>query len=265
MSIIYQGDIFTDNGYTPISIEMSFDSLVVLRSYKWKDGIYDGHYFIKIINQISNKELNILSTPDIKFYNEDKNMCVTSTEWCNIYNKKENGKFEYSKQFCIKPSRDFVISPNGKYIITSGPVIWDIETLDSIQLHADPELGDMDYLDISSDGKLLAAISEEGRIVVWDIEKYITDVEENPIIAHKEMISIFPNPASDYIEINFERCPTSPRCRTSEKIEIYNVLGECVLTIPETQTPNPRVDVSDLPVGMYYVRIGGFVGRFVKI
>jgi hypothetical protein len=80
---------------------------------------------------------------------------------------------------------------------------------------------------------------------------------------------IVPNPAGDFIEINFERCPTSPRCRTSNKIEIYNVLGECVKTVQipssQTQAPSPqKVDVSDLPPGVHFVRIGNFVRMFVR-
>jgi hypothetical protein len=263
-SIIYNGDLYTSNGYTPYGIEMSYDSLCIVISVK-NDGVSDD-FRNYLFNFITQKEIiNSSSSGTCKFYKDE--ILFSSGDYGIHLSRAKKDPYNWWgtwKKISV-PLKDFVITPNGKYIITSGPVIWDIETLDSIQLHADPELGDMDYLDISSDGKLLAAISEEGRIVVWDIEKYVTDVEENPIIANKEIISIFPNPASDYIEINFERCPTSPRCRTSERIEIYNVLGECVITIPETQTPNPRVDVSDLPVGIYFVRIGGFVGRFVKI
>jgi hypothetical protein len=75
---------------------------------------------------------------------------------------------------------------------------------------------------------------------------------------------IVPNPAGDFIEINFERCPTSPRCRTSNKIEIYNVLGECVKTVTiHSLTASHRMNTEDLPPGVYFVRIGEFVGMFV--
>ena len=83
----------------------------------------------------------------------------------------------------------------------------------------------------------------------------------------RDLIQISPNPANEYIKINFERCPTSVRCRTSEIIEIYNVLGERVKSpIPNTLNPNPqfRVDISDLPDGVYFVRIDNFFKSFVK-
>jgi hypothetical protein len=94
-----------------------------------------------------------------------------------------------------------------------------------------------------------------------------TDVsEENQL---NNNIYVYPNPASEYIEINFERCPTSVRCRTSEKIVIYNVLGECVKSYPTPALPASeegvrRLDVSDLPVGFYFLRYGNYVKAFVK-
>jgi photosystem II stability/assembly factor-like uncharacterized protein len=92
-----------------------------------------------------------------------------------------------------------------------------------------------------------------------------TAVEDNLITNYQLLIT--PNPAEEYIEINFERCPTSVRCRTSEKIEIYNVLGECIKTvpIPSPQAPNPqKVDISELPAGFYIVRIENNFGKFIK-
>ena len=97
---------------------------------------------------------------------------------------------------------------------------------------------------------------------VWEINNVSEYTELDYSTIH-----IYPNPANEYIEINFERCPTSARCRTSGIIEIYNVLGEKVKSpIPNTLNPNPkfRVDVSDLPDGVYFVRFGEFVGRFLK-
>jgi hypothetical protein len=102
-----------------------------------------------------------------------------------------------------------------------------------------------------------------------------TSVVEDNVITNDELL-ITPNPAGDYIEINFERCPTSVRCRTSEKFVIYNVLGECIKTFPnpspQTLSPNPttpapspqKVNIDDLPAGVYFVRVGNLVRMFVK-
>jgi hypothetical protein len=84
------------------------------------------------------------------------------------------------------------------------------------------------------------------------------------------VFEIIPNPAGDYIEINFERFPTFVRCRTTEKIIVYNVLGECV----KSPQPQPfsqsekgviKVDVSDMPPGVYYLIVGNEIKMFVKL
>gem|GEM_PF-3200999 len=58
-------------------------------------------------------------------------------------------------------------------------------------------------------------------------------------------------------------------------IQIFNLLGECVLSVAQMfpsvdsgQTGMSdllRVDVSGLPAGVYFVRAGDWVGRFLKI
>ncbi len=78
-----------------------------------------------------------------------------------------------------------------------------------------------------------------------------------------------PNPASDYIEINIERCATLLKCSTSE-IKIYNTYGECVMTTPSLQdTPleigNIRIDISHLQAGVYYIKMGNYSEKFVVL
>ncbi len=71
-----------------------------------------------------------------------------------------------------------------------------------------------------------------------------------------EVGSVYPNPASDYIIIS------SPSIKRGlggvlEEIRIYDVFGNCDLTV-ETQNfvSLQRIDVSALPAGVYFVRIG---------
>jgi len=79
-------------------------------------------------------------------------------------------------------------------------------------------------------------------------------------------ISISPNPASDYIEINLERWSPSSGWTPSE-IQIYNSLGECVINyeLRITNYEKERIDISSLPPGMYYLKIGYFINKFVKM
>jgi len=80
----------------------------------------------------------------------------------------------------------------------------------------------------------------------------------------ESLFQILPNPASEFIEINVCRGEvTSPLL---SKIKIYNSLGQCVmksfLPSPIGEGQGVRLDVSALPVGMYFVRIGTQLQKF---
>jgi hypothetical protein len=60
-------------------------------------------------------------------------------------------------------------------------------------------------------------------------------------------ISIFPNPAGDFIKISSDR-PIS--C-----IEISDATGQVFLTTHPDNPTEPEIDISKLRVGMYYVKI----------
>ncbi len=80
-------------------------------------------------------------------------------------------------------------------------------------------------------------------------------------------ISIYPNPASEYIEISVDINPTvNRRVDEGSEIKIYNTLGECVMTVETRHAVSlRRVDVSLLPKGVYYIRIGNQTQMFVKV
>jgi len=90
----------------------------------------------------------------------------------------------------------------------------------------------------------------------------------------KDNFSISPNPPREYIEITGLKKGLQPLVSEHE-FKIYNLLGECVLSVAQTfpsvdsgQTGMSdllRIDVSGLPAGVYFVRVGEWVGRFVKI
>lgn len=75
-------------------------------------------------------------------------------------------------------------------------------------------------------------------------------------------VNISPNPASDYIEINLNN-ESSPIA--SEKVRIFDILGVEVMNIGTgLDLPTQRIDVSHLPAGVYFVRYGDRVEKFVK-
>jgi len=97
-----------------------------------------------------------------------------------------------------------------------------------------------------------------------DIISSYTSINETEI--NNELNLIYPNPASDFIEISHKRCPTSARCRTSEDIYIYNSYGEKVFAEQIfLTTSKQRIDIKILPTGVYYLKLGNIFERFVVV
>jgi WD40 repeat protein len=90
-----------------------------------------------------------------------------------------------------------------------------------------------------------------------------TDVENAGNIS--DGLLIYPNPARDYIEINLERCATLGKCGTSGQMQIFNTLGEIVLRVERSPSPVQKIDISKLSPGIYFIKIGNRVEKFVKM
>ncbi len=116
------------------------------------------------------------------------------------------------------------------------------------------------------------AINDKGNIVVYalsfhglymaEIKLVPTSVEDSYI--SESCISIVPNPASDYIEIMISS-DSKGACPLVNDIEIFDVLGNRVISQSiHPMTPSHRMNVANLPKGVYYVRIGDKVEKFVK-
>jgi len=85
---------------------------------------------------------------------------------------------------------------------------------------------------------------------------------------HNVELNLYPNPASDYIELSLDRWTPPTRWSPSDKIQVFNMLGVEVKDLTPALSKNGegvRIDVSDLPAGVYFVRIGGMVEKFVKM
>jgi hypothetical protein len=77
-------------------------------------------------------------------------------------------------------------------------------------------------------------------------------------------ITISPNPATEFIEITQPSEGLEPS--EGSKVQIYDVLGVEVISV-ETQraVSLQRIDISHLPTGVYYLRIGNSTKMFVKV
>ncbi|MFH1051439.1 MAG: T9SS type A sorting domain-containing protein, partial [bacterium] len=179
---------------------------------------------------------------EVRFYDDDSKLLSFGEERVGLheYNIEKNEFGMPVKQILYGTSKDFELAPDEKHFISSGPTIWNIETGDSIQLHADPELNDMDYVAVSDNGKMLAAMSPEGRIVVWDVEKYLTPVEEKPI-TEKNVLSIFPNPTENTINLRY-------RIESASRVNIFitDILGNQTLLKSDYKFPGDYVEMFNL-------------------
>jgi hypothetical protein len=78
-------------------------------------------------------------------------------------------------------------------------------------------------------------------------------------------IVVSPNPARDFITIQFQ---TSEVLKTSEvsKVQIFDMLGiEVMSESIHPLTSSHRMNVEKLPAGVYFIRIGSRVEKFVKM
>jgi hypothetical protein len=82
---------------------------------------------------------------------------------------------------------------------------------------------------------------------------------------HELNFSVFPNPSNDFITIQFQ---PSEGFELSEgyRVQIFNVLGIEVMSVRTgLDLSTQKIDVSHLPAGVYFIRIGDKVEKFVKM
>ncbi len=117
--------------------------------------------------------------------------------------------------------------------------------------------------------KIIANEYLKGRIWMYENPTSVINYETN----HSNYI-IYPNPTTEYITINLESigaCSNGNNNGASPIafIEIYDVMGVEMQTTPSAMQPplqegNLKIDVSYLPAGVYFVRIGDKVVKFIK-
>ncbi len=111
----------------------------------------------------------------------------------------------------------------------------------------------------------LFAATHSGSVYKLDL----TPLSVDDSAPQENTFSIHPNPATDYIYINFndlERDDSPSNNSGSGSVKIFNTFGQCVshLTPTLSKGEGVRIDVSQLPVGVYFVRVGNRVEKFVK-
>jgi len=91
----------------------------------------------------------------------------------------------------------------------------------------------------------------------------LVGIDESALVNN---ISIFPNPASDYLEVNVNR-----QAGNAVKMEIVNAIGEIVFSSEESgqATLTKRIDCSMLAAGIYFLKVNAgnetVTRKFTKI
>ena len=111
---------------------------------------------------------------------------------------------------------------------------------------------------------LVVGNSKVGETPTILLGRKITSVSET-----STKFAISPNPASEYLEISLDRWSPPSRWTPSE-IRIYNAFGKCVTTTPflrdtPSEKGNRRIDISHLPVGLYFIQIGNNTELFMVV
>ncbi len=143
----------------------------------------------------------------------------------------------------------------------------------NIEFLAEPGLNSYTIKQILSEGTTyywgMSAMNSAGESPMSSTRKFTTKginlVNDNPF----PEFTVFPNPASDFIEISIPQNDHTLKGAV-EGIKIFNIFGEEVSTpsLLRNATPqegNLRIDVSALRPGVYFVRVGTQVGKLVKM
>ena len=112
---------------------------------------------------------------------------------------------------------------------------------------------------VAHDGSILLG-TYSNSLVKFSQSTSVNDESANTLI-------ISPNPASDYITLNME--DLNPMLKhgvdeNSNKIQIFNILGEMLITVQTGSYQSVKIDISDLPTGIYSIKSGFKVTKFIK-
>jgi hypothetical protein len=85
-------------------------------------------------------------------------------------------------------------------------------------------------------------------------------------LTHNKLI-LYPNPATVQLQIMNMQDRTdgnNDELRKGDNLEIYNMLGQKQLSIFNFQLATQTIDISSLSAGMYIVKVGDYIGKFIK-
>ncbi len=222
------------------------------------DNFYENFYFFMMkidedFNEILSKDIFLGEDRQVQggYYNEEKNTFLVYGSKDNL--ESDDNKIRYSMYIAE-------ISNEGEILLEN---FWKHYNPNPVVLTNDHVIYDLDMAD---NGNIIVyALSYHG-LYMAEIELVPTSVEDN--YTSENNFLIHPNPASDYIEISLGSHSVNKGLQPlvhGGEIAIYDVLGENVMTVETRYALSlQRIDISPLPRGVYFVRIGERVEKFVK-
>ena len=90
--------------------------------------------------------------------------------------------------------------------------------------------------------------------VTFAVTKWTTNV---PSIAKSNNINMYPNPASDELNVIFD-----PGVGV-KNITVYNLIGKAVTVYKTTSNSSAKLNIENLPSGVYFIRLSDNQGRVV--
>jgi hypothetical protein len=125
-------------------------------------------------------------------------------------------------------------------------------------------IGEIWYPNLAVDayGNVYAEYYDAADSLKLSVMKFATATSVNSVNANNN-VSVFPNPAREKLTVISDKL-------NEGKLEIFNVLGECVFIENNLRTTNYELNTSNLPAGIYIYEVSGdrmtnsSRGKFVK-
>ena len=148
------------------------------------------------------------------------------------------------------------ISGNIPTITTKETILTEISGL---VLLGKPEPAILRIISFDLSGPEISIIKTDGSLTVAGV---CNQGFSNLVLTNELTFEIAENPIENELIINIK----GKNKEESINIQIYNLLGECVINESiHPMSPSHRMNIENLPAGLYFVRVGDWVGRFVKI
>jgi photosystem II stability/assembly factor-like uncharacterized protein len=180
----------------------------------------------------------------------ENNYIIRSSDFGETWETLGNDLLAGKYSFSIGPNGELLASGNGVYTSIDGGYKWK-------PLNTEFDSNIIPAATLCDDGTMWCG-TDSGSVYY----------SKGPAISVDALLTIYadnflsPNPATDYIEISVGANGLSS---IQNNLIINNIYGQNVLSVGAIHELPLRIDVSSLPSGMYFVRIGDRVQKFVKL